>query len=224
VIRALAYCGYRHDERISLPSAGVNATPVRLVAAGELRLLWSEVEWPLAPANMQKNAVDFHTVVNHVFRQTAVAPFRLLSVFDEERALAAFAGQHEQSFLADLERLKDVVQMECVIYPTPFRVQGESGSGAEYLRKKAVLLRSAEGFAAGVREAVARLAREVRTRETKNGIRIFVLVERGREDEFRATANALALPEHLSRRTSGPWPAAEFLSEQVRAPQIAGVR
>jgi hypothetical protein len=224
VIRAMAYCGYRHDERISLPAAGVNAAPVRLVAAGGLRLLWSEVEWPLAPADMQKSAVEFHTAVNHVFRQTGVVPFRLLSVFDEERALAAFAAQHEQSFLADLERLKDVVQMECVIYPTPFRVQGESGSGAEYLRKKAVLLRSAEGFATSVREAVAHVAGEVRTRETKNGIRIFVLVERGRENEFHAAVNALSLPAHLSRRTSGPWPAAEFLSEQVRTPQIAGVK
>jgi hypothetical protein len=120
--------------------------------------------------------------------------------------------------------LKTVVQMECVIYPTPARAQEGGGSGAEYLRKKAALLRSAEAFATDIREAVAHLAREVRTRENKNGVRIFVLVERGCENEFRSAVNAIALPEQLSRRSSGPWPAAEFLSERVRAPQIAGVK
>jgi len=61
----------------------------------------------------------------------------------------------------------------------------------------------------------------VRVREGKNGTRIFVLVERGRESDFRQAVSVLPLPEHLSRRISGPWPAAEFLSEQVKAPEIA---
>jgi len=47
-------------------------------------------------------------------------------------------------------------------------------------------------------------------------------VERGREAEFRQAVNAMAIPEHMSRRISGPWPAAEFLSERVKAPQTAG--
>jgi hypothetical protein len=58
----------------------------------------------------------------------------------------------------------------------------------------------------------------VRTRESKNGTRIFVLVERGRESEFVSRVQALPLPERLERRTSGPWPAAEFLSEAVKMP------
>jgi hypothetical protein len=64
------------------------------------------------------------------------------------------------------------------------------------------------------------LSHEVRAREGKNGTRIFVLVERGSESDFRQAVSVLPLPEHLSRRISGPWPAAEFLSDQVKAPQI----
>jgi hypothetical protein len=34
--------------------------------------------------------------------------------------------------------------------------------------------------------------------------------------------SVLPLPGHLSRRISGPWPAAEFLSDQVKTPPILG--
>jgi hypothetical protein len=68
-----------------------------------------------------------------------------------------------------------------------------------------------------VRAALGVLAREVRVRETKNGTRIFVLIERGREGEFRSVVERVGLPGLLSRRVSGPWPAAEFLSEELLA-------
>jgi hypothetical protein len=222
--RALAYCGFRHETDMSLPSTGVRTAAVQVMAAARLRLLWSEVEWPLEPESMQKNAVEFHDVVHHMFAQTAVIPFRLLSVFEDERALSGFAAQHAEAFVEDLERLKDCVQMECVIFPAPWRAPANLGSGTAYLQEKAAILSSADAFVQGVRDAVGHLSREVRVREGKNGTRIFVLVDRGREQEFRQTLSAMGLPEDLSRRISGPWPAAEFLSERVRAPQIAGVK
>ena len=169
---------------------------------------------------MQRNALEFHEVVRHVFNQTAVIPFRLLSVFEDRQALAAFVGENEERFLVDLERLKGFVQMECVVYPAPGQAQADSSSGKAYLEKKAVAMRSSEGFAQAARDAVAHLGHEVRVREGKNGTRIFVLVERGHESDFREAVSALSIPEHLARRISGPWPAAEFLSEQVKAPQI----
>ncbi len=84
--RILVYCGFRHapEPRI-LPTVGVNAAPVQVAALDELGLLWSEVEWPFDPQRMQKSAVEFHEVVHKVFRQTAVIPFRLLSVFEDKR-------------------------------------------------------------------------------------------------------------------------------------------
>lgn len=222
--RILVYCAFRHDPHLALPAVGVNATPVQVAGSGELRVLWSEVEWPFDPERMQKNAVEFHGVVHQVFNQTAVIPFRLLSVFEDQPAFTAFTSQNQQRFLEDIERLKNFVQMECVVYPAPSRPDVDRSSGKAYLEQKAVAMRSAEGFAQAVRDAVAHLSREVRVREAKSGTRIFVLVERGRENDFRQAVSAVAIPEHLSRRMSGPWPAAEFLSEQVKMPQIVGVK
>ncbi|HEX9253998.1 MAG TPA: GvpL/GvpF family gas vesicle protein [Candidatus Angelobacter sp.] len=222
--RVLAYCGFRHAAQIALPASGVNAQPVQLLSSGRLGLLWSEVEWPFAPDQMQRSALEFHEVVRHVFDQTAVIPFRLLSVFEDQPALAAFVAENQARFLDDLERLKGFVQMECVVYPAPGQAQAGSSSGKAYLEKKAGAMRSSEGLAQAVRDAVAHLSHEVRVREGKNGTRIFVLVERGRETGFREAVSVLPLPQHLLRRISGPWPAAEFLSDQVKAPQIAGAK
>ncbi|HKD81709.1 MAG TPA: GvpL/GvpF family gas vesicle protein [Candidatus Angelobacter sp.] len=219
--RVLAYCAFRNNAELSLPAQGVTAAEVRTMALGELRLLWSEVPWPFAPERLQKNALEFHEVVSHVFRQAAVVPFRLLSVFEDERALATFADERAEAFLADLERLKEYVQMECVVYPAPARVQTDDTSGAAYLRGKAATLQAQEQHVAAVKEALGGLARETRVREGKNGVRIFVLVDRGTEKEFRSTIEQVAIPEVLSRRVSGAWPAAEFLSERLRTPQSA---
>ena len=218
--RILVYCGFRHAPELALPAVGVNAAPVQVASFDNLNLLWSEVEWPFDPERMQKSAVEFHEVVHQVFRETAVIPFRLLSVFDDQQAFMAFAAENRQRFLQDLSRLKDFVQMECVIYPRPSQI--DRSSGKAYLEQKAVALRSSEGLAQATQDALAHLSREVRVREGKNGTRIFVLVERGRENDFRQAVTAVPIPSHLSRRMSGPWPAAEFLSEQVKMPQMDG--
>ena len=220
--RILVYCGFRHAPQLALPALGVNAAPVQLRSLDDLSLLWSEVDWPFNPERMQKSAVEFHEVVRQVFKQTAVIPFRLLSVFEDQQAFTAFAAENRERFLQDLNRLKDFVQMECVIYPAPSQTPIDRSSGKAYLEQKAVALRSSEGLAQAVQDSVAHLSREVRVREGKNGTRIFVLVERGRENDFRQAVTTIPIPTHLSRRVSGPWPAAEFLSEQVKIPQMDG--
>jgi hypothetical protein len=224
MIRALAYCAFCHSPEISLPATGVTSAMVQVMAEGELRLLWSEVGWPFAAERMQKNALEFHEVASHIFEQTAIIPFRLLSVFENEKALAAFNAEHAEVFLADLERLKDCVQMECVVYPAPSRMQPNNSSDAKYLHEKVEMLRILEQHVNAIQESLREQGREIRLREGKNGIRVFVLTERGREKEFRALVERAAIPESLSRRVSGPWPAADFLSEPMRAPQIASAK
>jgi len=221
---ALAYCAFLENPGISLPAAGVNGAPVQIMSLGKLRLLWAEVEWPFQPEHMQKNAVEFHSVVSHVFKQVAVIPFRLLSVFEDAEALRTFIAEHEAAFVADLERLSEVVQMECVVYPNPAPSQVNATSGAAYLHEKAAKLHAIEQQVQDVQTGLGSVMREVRVREAKSGTRIFVLTERGRAAEFRTIIERVPLPAQLARRVSGPWPAAEFLSEEVRAPQVASAK
>lgn len=216
--RALAYCAYLDDPGIPVPQAGVNGAPVRMTAEGRLRVLWSEVEWPFAPEKLQQHAVEFHGVITSIFALVAVAPFRLLSVFEDEKALADFAANEAGELTGDLERLKNFVQMECVVYVIGGRAEAESG--AQYLRQKAESLRKIEDEARLVREALKEVAEEVRVREGKNRRRVFALVARGSETGFREAVRGVPQSDGVSRRVSGPWPAAQFLSEKLRTPSV----
>lgn len=222
--RLLAYCGFLQDEKITLPNTGVNGRPIEVLVHGALRFLWSEVEWPFQQAELQQSALNFHRVIQHVFQQTAVVPFRLLSLFDDLAALENFAAENEESFVADLERLREYVQMESVVYIIAPRIPADADSGRAYLQQKAAAIRLSGEHAAEVKGAVNGLSREVHVREVKTGSRIFALVKRGDEDRFRKAVETVPVKEPLSRRISGPWPAAEFLSEAVKTPQVASPR
>jgi Gas vesicle synthesis protein GvpL/GvpF len=209
-----------HRPGLSLPEKGVNGAAIQVIAENELLLLWSEVEWPLQLAAIQQNATDFHRAVRHVFSQTAVIPFRLLSLFESREQAAEFAARHYASFAADLDRLKKYVQMECVIFSRP--KTSDASSGKAYLQQKAQVRRAMAEFAQQVRDAVAGINQEIREKEVKNGVRMYVLVERGQEEIFVQRVQSLPPPPGLERRTSGPWPAAEFLSESVKTPELKG--
>jgi hypothetical protein len=187
----------------------------------ELRLLWSEVEWPFDPSAFQQRAMEFHQAIHHLFAQTAVIPFRLLSIFDHQQSLADFVARHGSGFVADLERLENAVQMECIIF---FKSPGhpDLSSGSAYLRQKASLQHALEEFGDNLKNTLSAVSLDLRIREVKNGKRIYCRVQRGQEDLFRATAQAIQAPASLERRVSGPWPAAEFLSESVKMPEVAG--
>jgi gas vesicle protein GvpL/GvpF len=192
------------------------------VQADDLCLLWSEVEWPFESASIQQSAREFHGVVSHVFSQTAVIPFRLLTVFESEQSLAGFAAEHRSEFVADLRRLKNTMQMECIVFFKTSNNHPEASSGRDYLSQKAMLQGEVREYAETVAASLSQSAREVRAEEVNNGKRIYCLLERGQEQAFRSCVEAIAVPPGLERRTSGPWPPAEFLSDPVKMPQIAG--
>jgi hypothetical protein len=222
VTKVLAYCAFLHRQGGSSPDSGVNGAALHQEIQGDLALLWSEVEWPFDSSNLQRSAVEFHRVVSHMFSQGAVVPFRLLSVFDDRQSLADFIAAHQAGFVADLERLQNLVQMECVLYFAP--EAGVRMSGKDYLEHKAELRQRAEEFLQSINNALGTISKGIRVRESRNGSRIFVLVERGDEKKFQSIVKDVPVPERLARRMGGPWPPAEFLSDSVKMPQIAGQR
>ncbi len=221
--KLLAYCALLHDPNLSLPSVGVAGADINVLEHGQLRLLWSQVEWPFDPATLQQRAIEFHRVVHHLFGQTAVVPFRLLSLFNSHRHITDFMARHGAAFIADLERLNNVVQMECVIF---FKSPGrpDLSSGSAYLQQKADLQRALDEFADHLKSALSAVSEEVRIREVNNGKRIYCCVQRGQEEPFKAGIQKISVPASIERRISGPWPASEFLSESVKMPEVAGQR
>jgi gas vesicle protein GvpL/GvpF len=205
--RALAYCVFQQHESITRPATGVSGAAIQEIVQDRLRVLWSQVKWPFPPAEMQRHAVEFHGVVSQVFARAAVAPFPLLTIFDDRPALEAFVAARAGSIAADLERLRDLVQMECVLY-----VISEKPRAA----LAPELLQTIIGSATQVQQALAAIGAETRIREVNRGRRLFALVKRGAEEQFRAIVESVALPERISRRTGGPRPAAEFLSQSLK--------
>lgn len=220
--KTLAYCAFLLRGGISLPESGVSGAPVQEITHGDLGLLWSEVDWPFEPSTLQQSAMEFHRVVDHMFSQGVVVPFRLLSVFDHRQSLEHFIAAHETTFSTDLERLQNLVQMECVLYPAPKPIAGSSGR--DYLEQKATALHGIEAFIQTMKAALGPLVKDLRVKESKKGSRIFVLVERGHEEQFHSSVRPLPVSEGLTRRTSGPWPPAEFLSDSVKTPEMARQR
>jgi hypothetical protein len=106
----------------------------------------------------------------------------------------------------------------------PAGLQQKEKSGRAYLERKADVFRLSIDHAASVKAAVQKISHGIQVREVKSGTRIFALVRRGDHGQFRGIVNALPLPDSVSRRVSGPWPAAEFLSSAVKMPQNAGQR
>ena len=219
--RIIVYCGFLHDEKLKLPGRGVGGSAVNVLAQERLRLLWSEVAWPFEPAGLQQKAVEFHQVIQHVFQRAAVVPFRLLSIFEDVAALEKFAAANVAAFTADLERLRNYVQMESVVYVIQQRAPEQEKSGKGYLERKAEVFRLSVDHAASIKAAVQPMSDDIQVREVKSGTRIFALVRRGEEARFREVVEAVPLPESVSRRVSGPWPAAEFLSSAVKKPHRA---
>lgn len=220
--KVLAYCGFLEEPNLSLPATGVNGAAVHAMKESGLCFLWSEVEWPFQPRSMQHNAVQFHQVIAHMFGQGAVVPFGLLTMFDDRSSLAALVARHQNEFTADLERLRGLVQMECIVYQQGTKHAADSGP-ADALQTKAELMHCIKQYVERMKTALADISSEVRTREIRSGSRIFALMERGREYDFHSRVESVTVPNSFSRRTSGPRPASEFLSAPTKARRAAEV-
>ena len=130
------------------------------------------------------------------------------------------AAAQAKNFVADLERLKNTVQMECVIFFKSARGPDRS-SGQAYLQQKASMQRTIDDYVSAIKASLSAVAREIRAKGVNNGSRIYCLLERGQEALFRSTVERVVVPEGLERRTSGPWPPAEFLSDAVKGEKLS---
>lgn len=201
----LLYCMAEADAQAELPPRGVRGAAVEAMKRGALACYFSRYEQfggGSADA-LKQDALDFHWVVNHVFQQRAVIPFRFPTLLSELPALESFLDQHAPAYLADLQRLRGLVQMEVRLPPPVAEAVAATTSGTAYMKAKFDAAQKVVEMENRVKSAAP--GREWRHRAG----RYFVLIPRGDEAPFREKIAALG---EASLRVSGPWPPSEFVN------------
>ncbi len=209
----LPYCMMEASAALEMPSAGVGGARVEELQESGLRCCFSRFESreQIAGISAVESALAFHQVLQTLFHQLTLIPFRFPTVLESEEDMRQHVREHAPQYFEALSRLHHMVQME--IHVGRSQVPGgrpPSASGREYLQQRqaqaAELKATAERFNQGTRPWVV----EWRERQTDGGVRCYALLHRDALSSFREAAQALSqnLP---GTRLSGPWPPAEFL-------------
>jgi len=168
-----------------------------------------------AGSSTQDDLLAFHRVVHAFFQGGAVVPFRFPTTLADRDALVAWLQSNAAAVARELERLRGMVQMELHLTVTVAASanKGAAASGGrEYLEARRDAQSALRAAAAEARQRAGALAAEWRERETREGLRCYALVARGREREFAAEFAGPAEPASaVGIRVTGPWPPAEFL-------------
>lgn len=209
----LAYCMTEPAFSPHSPLTGVDGAAVEAIEAGGVRCFYSRVPEESSGTRAQDGALAFHRVLQEVFAQTAILPFRFPTIVEAEPELTAHILEHAVEYRRTLVRLRDLVQMEILIQANPTSRKSEESSGAQYLRKRLAQQKMLETAAEGLRTRVAFLVQGWRQRESKDGLRCFMLLGRGHVSQLRAALSGVQLSPDLGVRVSGPWPATEFVNE-----------
>ena len=224
----LAYCVTETSAAVEAPYTGVAGSPIQNVEHDDLRCFVSPSteDSPLPASQLREAALAFHRVIDKIFHQTAIIPFRFPTLLAGEPELIAYLAEHSVEYGAALTRLRDMVQMEIRLKfkgSTSKRgvadSSGVSGaeakpSGTAYLQKISVHHEKLEVAAKELRQACLSSIRGWRQRDLSEGIRCFALVERGSVGRFQTELRTVGIEPALEARLSGPWPASQFLKEE----------
>ncbi|MBV8477653.1 MAG: GvpL/GvpF family gas vesicle protein [Acidobacteria bacterium] len=204
-----------------LPS-GVAGVTIQSMKASGLRCFYA-AHRILSGFDPRETALEFHRVVQAIFRAADVIPFRFPTLLADETQLRSELQTRAAKYHEDLARVRGRVQMEIRIeFSNGGRDEARAKlSGAEYLRTRQSRQATLECVAAMLNRAVCGLLADWRQHELRDQLRCFALVGRTSVTEFeRVLASAKIGPE-LRARISGPWPATAFFSEERENPPCA---
>ncbi len=144
----LVYCITETSASVEVPTTGVNGLTVEAVKHGELQCFVSRSTADISFSGLQLRdaALTFHDVLEKIFEQTAIIPFRFPTVLPGEPELTAYMAEHSVEYRSALIRLRDVVQMEIKLQfkdsrllQNPAEPLGQGSetkpSGREYLQR-----------------------------------------------------------------------------------------
>jgi hypothetical protein len=159
-------------------------------------------------------------VVQAIFHQTAVIPFRFPTILETKSDLLRHMCEQKDTFREALVRLRNLVQMDIhLTHATASRSlvvnthKLSETTGGQYLRHRQMQQRELADSAAPFRNLGDHLIRDSRERPSANGLRCFLLIDRNSVDEFKTRVASVRIGARVVARVSGPWPASEFVKK-----------
>jgi hypothetical protein len=214
VMPILAYCIVDPNARLDISQTGVAGSAVESIQRAGLQCVLSRLDSDRVAGLSGRDAVlSFHRVLQDIFRQTAIIPFRFPTTIQEEPELLRFLDEHADGYRESLTRIRDLVQMEIRIAwtPTDHHISVHSATGTDYLRLKQQRQARLTTVAESLRSAVNLLLTDWRERGSRDGSRLFALIDRSAVNRFQDQLAALKIDPEILVRVSGPWPATEFI-------------
>lgn len=215
----LAYCIAESTPKKAAARKGVGGAAVEAFSQSGLQCFYSEFEAQDAlRGEMAKDAaLAFHRVVQEIFEQAAVVPFRFPTILAQRADLEGFVREHGAEYTRALARLRNKVQMDLRISTRQRSEAASAGTGtrtgAEYLRTRQAERARLHDAAQGFRRAGGSRIEGWRERELADGLRCFILADRTAISGLQSEFSGAALAPDFTARVTGPWPAAEFVDE-----------
>jgi hypothetical protein len=210
----LAYCIVDPNARVDIPQTGVAGCATESIQHAGLQCLLSRLDPDHAAGLSGRDAaLSFHRVLQEIFQQTAIIPFRFPTTIQEEPELLRFLDEHAEDYRESLTRLRDLVQMEIRIAwtITDHDIAGHPTSGTDYLRQKHQRQAQLTTVAESLRSAVKLSITDWRERGSADGRQLFALIPRSAMNQFQGQLAGMKIDPDIVVRVSGPWPATEFI-------------
>ena len=209
----LAYCIAERQTQTDSLGTGVEGSPVRWIDVGGLRCFVSDfaAQMPYAPVPEMVKA--FNLVLQRIFAQAVIIPFRFPTIVESEDSLRQFVESRAAEYKDALKRLRNKVQMDVRInFEAPESVNSSSSqSGRGFLEGRRGRYQKAQSVMDEFRRVSTLLAEGWIQRDTSSGIRGFALVDRSSLAGFLEKIGTVITPADISARFTGPWPPSEFV-------------
>ena len=207
----LAYCIAGQQKAIEIPESGVEGAAIRSIDVDALRCFISDFDARMARERVSAMVKVFNEVLQRIFAQTAIIPFRFPTIVENEPALREFVESRSAEYRSALHRLRDKVQMDVRIMAKSEGAGTLPRSGKAYLQQRSAVHRETQSILEQFRRASRLAAEEWGEGRAAGGIRAFALIERSSLPTFLEKIAKVAIPAGISARVTGPWPPSEFI-------------
>lgn len=208
----LLYC-MSQDE--PLPACGkltgVGGAEVRDVAKNGVRYYFSDWNPGGTSQAVKEDVLRFHQVVQAVFAEQTVIPFRFPTSVAGEAELAALMEKTSSQYASEFARIGDAVEMRIRIKGKRLEDLPPASSGTEYLKQKQTAAAPVVETLKAITIAVLPIVRDTNMASRDGSAELNLLLQRTRQEELKRILSGLTgLPAAVT--VSGPWPPSDFVN------------